>query len=146
MENKKIDRKVILEKGNGTLREFKEFISKGNVIDLAVGVIVGNAFSKIVTSLVNNLLTPLIGVVLGGLDFSNLSFTIGDSVVSYGAFIQSVIDFLIIAICVFVMIKILGMFNKKEKAEEKEEPKEIKKDDQILLLEEIRDLLKEKES
>ena len=83
------------------IKEFKEFINKGNVVDLAVGVIIGSAFSKIVTSLVNDLLMPLIGIIIGGLDFTKLSITIKDANIMYGAFIQNVIDFLIIAFCVF---------------------------------------------
>ena len=80
------------------ISEFKKFIARGNVIDLAVGVIIGGAFSSIVTSLVNNILTPILGLVLGGVDFSNLSITFKDTKIEYGAFIQSIIDFLIIAI------------------------------------------------
>ena len=81
------------------ISEFKEFISRGNVVDLAVGVIVGGAFSKIVTSLVNDVLTPLIGIVLGGVDFSSLSVNIKSAKIMYGSFIQNIIDFLIIALC-----------------------------------------------
>ena len=79
------------------LKEFKEFISRGNVLDMAIGVIIGGAFGKIVTSVVNDLLMPLIGIVLGGLNFSNLSFKIGSAEILYGAFIQNVVDFLIVA-------------------------------------------------
>ncbi len=140
MEEKKISKEEMLKKGKGTLNEFKEFISKGNVMDLAVGVIIGNAFGKIVTSLVDNVLMPLIGMVIGGLDFTDLKFHIGEATVSYGIFIQNVIDFLIIAACIFVMVKTLSKFNKKEEAPA-EEPK---KDEQVVLLEEIRDLLKQK--
>lgn len=142
MEVKKIDKEAVLKKGTGALHEFKEFISKGNVVDLAVGVIIGNAFGKIVTSLVDNIIMPLVGILIGGLDFTSLSLTIGGARVAYGTFIQNVIDFLIIAACIFAMIKVINVFNKK-----KEEPvveEEPKKDDQVLLLEEIRDLLKEK--
>lgn len=131
----------IIEKGAGTFNEFKQFISKGNIIDMAVGVIIGQAFGKIVTSLVNDILMPLIGVVIGGLNFSGLSLKIKDATIMYGSFIQNIIDFLIIAACIFVFIKIIAKFNKKqEKKEEKKE--EVKKDEQVLLLEEIRDLLK----
>ena len=83
----------IKEKGGKTFREFKEFISKGNIVDLAVGVIIGGAFSKIVTSLVNDIIMPLIGIIIGGIDFTNLSFKIKDATVSYGVFIQNVLDF-----------------------------------------------------
>ena len=126
--------------------EFKKFISRGAILDMAIGVIIGSAFSKIVSSLVNDIFMPLIGVVLGGLDFSSLSIKIGDASIMYGAFIQSVVDFLIIAFCIFVTIKIITTLrekaDKKLKIEHKEEVK--KRDEHIVLLEEIRDLLKEK--
>lgn len=122
------------------ISEFKKFIARGNVIDLAVGVIIGGAFSSIVTSLVNNILTPIIGLVLGGVDFSSLSLTFRDTKIEYGAFIQSIIDFLIIAICIFSIVKIINkIMHIKKKEEEKAVPK---KSDEVLLLEEIRDLLK----
>ena len=107
---------------------------------MAVGVIIGSAFGKIVTSLVNDVLMPLIGVVLGGLDFSNLSIKVGDATVMYGSFIQSIVDFLIVAFCIFMMIKVLDKFKKKEVKKE-EAPK---KDENTLLLEEIRDLSKKR--
>ena len=122
------------------IEEFKKFIARGNVIDLAVGVIIGGAFSSIVTSLVDNILTPILGLVLGGVDFSSLSITFRDTKIEYGAFIQSIIDFLIIAICIFTIVKIINKIIKiKKKEEEKVVPK---KSDEVLLLEEIRDLLK----
>lgn len=123
------------------LKEFKEFISKGNVIDMAVGVIIGSAFSKIVTSLVNDIIMPLIGIIIGGLDFTKLSITVKDSTILYGSFIQNVVDFLIIAVCIFTVIKIMNKF-KKPKPTEEPKPKEIPED--IKLLKEIRDLLKTK--
>ena len=139
---KKIDQKEILKKGNETLKEFKTFISKGNIIDMAVGVIIGSAFSKIVTSVVNDILMPLLGIVIGGLDFTNLTLKVKDATISYGLFLQNIIDFLIVAACIFLFVKIISKFNKKE--EEKEESKEeSKKDEQVILLEEIRDLLKQ---
>lgn len=127
------------------LNEFKEFISRGNVMDLAVGVIVGGAFSSIVTSLVNNILMPIVGLLLGGKDFSGLSITIKDARIAYGAFIQSIIDFLIVAACIFAVVKFVNRLTeaakkKLEKEEKKEE--EAKKAEDIALLEEIRDLLK----
>ena len=123
--------------------EFKAFISRGNVVDMAVGVIIGSAFGKIVTSLVNDILMPAIGVIIGGLDFSNLTIKVGDAVIAYGNFIQSIIDFLIISGCIFLMIKFFEGFRKKE---EKNDVKQEapKKSDEVLLLEEIRDLLKNK--
>ena len=122
-----------------TFKEFKEFISKGNVIDMAVGVIIGSAFSKIVTSLVNDVIMPLIGVIIGGLNFSSLSITVKDSEILYGSFIQNIVDFLIIAVCVFSAVKIINKF-KKPKVEEKK-PEPVVPED-IKLLTEIRDLLK----
>jgi large conductance mechanosensitive channel len=120
---------------------FKEFIAKGNVIDLAVGVIIGGAFGKIVSSIVNDILMPLIGILLGGIDFTSLSVTIGDAVITYGNFIQNVIDFLIIALCVYVLISIINKITSKVKKEE-EKKEEAKKSEEVALLEEIRDLLK----
>lgn len=126
------------------LKEFKEFISKGNVVDLAVGVIIGGAFGKIVTSLVNDIIMPLIGVIIGGINFTNLSIKIGESVIAYGSFIQNIIDFLIIAACIFVFVKFVNKLTNLNKVEEKEEPKkeEPKVAEDIKLLTEIRDLLK----
>ena len=88
--------------------EFKKFISRGSVVDMAIGVIIGGAFGKIVSSLVNDIIMPLVGVVLGGLDFSSLSIKVGDASIKYGSFIQSVVDFLIIALCIFTMLQILN--------------------------------------
>lgn len=135
------DVKSNLEKSKKRAGEFKEFISKGNVVDMAVGVIIGGAFGKIVTSLVDDILMPLIGVIIGGLDFSNLSITIGSANVAYGSFIQAVVDFLIIAVCIFNMIKIFEKFKRNEEVVEEEAPV---KSDEAQLLEEIRDLLKNK--
>lgn len=136
---KKKDIKITKNLTKG-VNEFKKFISRGNVVDMAVGVIIGGAFGKIVTSLVNDILMPLIGTVLGGLNFSSLSITINDANIAYGAFIQSIVDFLIIAFCIFMMIKLFEKFKHKE--EKLDEP--TKKSDEVLLLEEIRDLLKNK--
>jgi len=126
------------------IKEFKEFIKRGNVMDLAVGVIVGGAFSSIVTSLVNNILTPILGIFLGGIDFSSLSIKINDAEIQYGLFIQSIIDFLIIAFCIFLLVKMINKIMSVGKKEKKEEEKPVppKKTDDIVLLEEIRDLLK----
>lgn len=140
LENEKV--KEANKKLNKGVSEFKEFITKGDVVDLAVGVIVGGAFGKIVTSLVNDILMPIIGILIGGIDFSNLSFNIVDAKVMYGSFIQQIIDFLIISICIFIFVKIIGKFTRKRNAEEEAEEEIIKKEE-ILLLEEIRDLLKE---
>ena len=117
--------------------EFKKFISRGNVVDMAVGVIIGGAFGKIVTSLVQDILMPLIGVLLGGLDFTSLSIEVGSANVAYGTFLQTIVDFLIISFSIFAVIKLFEKFKKKEEVQE-----EVKKADDVLLLEEIRDLLK----
>ena len=129
-----------------TLAEFKEFITKGNILDMAIGVVMGTAFGKIVTSVVNDLLMPLIGIMLGGLNFSALSITVRNSVITYGVLIQNIIDFLIVAVCLFFVIKMMAIFKRKKKKEEKaaEEAAPPQKSDEALLLEEIRDLLKEK--
>ena len=124
------------------LNEFKEFISRGNIVDMAVGVIIGSAFGKIVTSLVNDIFMPLIGLVLGGLDFSNLAWKVKDTSVNYGMFIQNVVDFLIVALCIFFMIKIISNFKIKKEEEKVEEV--VKEDEQVVLLREIRDLLSKK--
>lgn len=136
---KKKKNEKMMKIGENFIKEFKQFISKGNVVDLAVGVIIGGAFGKIVTSLVNDILMPLIGVLIGGIDFTNLTFKVKDAVIYYGVFIQNIIDFLIVAFCIFLFIKIINRFNKKE-----EEKEEKKPDVQIELLTEIRDLLKKK--
>lgn len=120
------------------LKEFKKFIDRGNVLDLAVGVIVGGAFSSIVTSLVENIFTPLIGLVIGGVDFSNLAITFKDTKIMYGAFIQSVIDFLIVAFCLFIIVKTINKLTKKEE----EKPNKPSKSAELKALEEIRDILK----
>ncbi|MBM3151042.1 MAG: large-conductance mechanosensitive channel protein MscL [Chloroflexi bacterium] len=98
------------------LKEFRAFIMRGNVMDLAVGVIIGGAFGKIVASLVNDILMPLIGLLIGGIDFSSLSFTLGSATVAYGLFINNIIDFLIIALVIFLMVKALNNLQKKPAA------------------------------
>lgn len=122
------------------IKEFKKFIARGNVLDLAVGVIVGGAFSSIVTSLVNNIFTPLIGLIMGGVDFSNLSITFKDTDIMYGAFIQSVIDFLIVAFCLFIIVKFVNRLTRKK--EEKKKEKKDTRSAELKALEEIRDILK----
>ena len=122
------------------LKEFKKFISRGNVIDLAVGVIIGKAFGDIVTSLV---IMPVIGLLLGGINFEEakiiLNKTTGASL-NYGLFVQNIVNFLIISFCIFIMVKCINKITHKEPPK-KETPK---KSDDVILLEEIRDLLKEK--
>ena len=141
---KNIDKKEALKAGKKTFGEFKEFIAKGNVLDMAVGVIIGGAFGKIVSSVVDDLLMPVIGMVVGGVDFTGLSVKVGEATITYGNFIQNVLDFLIIALCIFFIVKIVNKITKKnEPAAEEPAPEEPKKDENTLLLEEIRDLLKE---
>lgn len=127
----------------GFLKEFKDFISKGNVLDLAVAVVIGGAFNAIVTSLVNDVIMPLVGIIIGGIDFSGIKITLGNANIMVGNFIQNIVNFLIVAFTIFVVVK---AFNKiQEKAKKKEEKKEAeapKKSDEVLLLEQIRDLLK----
>lgn len=94
------------------LEEFRKFVMRGNVLDLAVGVIIGGAFGKIVASLVGDILMPLIGLILGGIDFSGLAFTIGKAEVKYGVFIQTVVDFLIIALVIFLIVKMANQMTK----------------------------------
>ena len=124
------------------VKEFKTFVMRGNVMDLAVGVIIGAAFGKIVTSLVNDVLMPLLGILLGKVNFTDLTIKIGSATVKYGMFIQNVVDFLIVAFCIFLMVKLINKVMKKKDDDQKEEVKE--KSDELKALEEIRDLLKKK--
>ena len=138
---KEIDKvKEEREKIKSGFHEFKAFITRGNVIDMAVGVIIGGAFGKIVSSLVDDVLMPLIGLLLGGLDFSSLSIQIKDATIQYGMFIQNVVDFIIIAGSVFIFIKLIAKFQHKKE----EPPKPPVKPRDVELLEEIRDLLAKK--
>ena len=127
------------------IKEFKEFISKGNVMDMAVGIIIGGAFTKIVTALVEAILMPFIGVICGGKSVADMSITVGNAAIGYGAFLQAIIDFLLVA---WVLFMILKAFNKakaavvKEEEEAPAEPEPVPAD--VELLTEIRDLLKEK--
>lgn len=122
--------------------EFKKFAIRGNVIDLAVGVVIGGAFGKIVSSLVNDIIMPLVGLILGGIDFSKLSWKVGEAEVKYGAFIQTVVDFLVIAFSIFLFVKLLNNLSEriKKQEEKKETAPTITKEQQLLT--EIRDLLK----
>ncbi|TXL64532.1 large conductance mechanosensitive channel protein MscL [Cerasibacillus terrae] len=117
-------------------KEFKEFAMKGNVLDLAIGVIIGAAFGNIVSSLVDNVIMPLIGILLKGVDFSSLAIKVGSAELQYGMFIQSILDFLIIAFSIFLFVRLIMKFKKEEEEEEPEV------DAQEQLLTEIRDLLK----
>ncbi len=96
------------------LKEFKEFAMRGNVMDLAVGVIIGGAFGKIVDSLVNDLLMPIVGIFLGGIDFSGLSFTVGGAQIKYGNFIQAIVNFIIIAFVIFLMVRAMNRLKREE--------------------------------
>ena len=143
----------------GFLQEFKAFALKGNVMDMAVGVIIGGAFGKIVTSVVNDIIMPPIGLLVGGVDFSDMKLTIKQQVLdaagavvtpavtwNYGAFIQQIVDFTILAFCVFLMVKVMNSLNKKKEAPAPApapapEPQPSKEE---VLLTEIRDLLKER--
>ena len=124
------------------IKEFKEFISRGNVMDMAVGVIIGGAFGKIVSSLVNDILMPIIGVLIGGVDFSNLSIKIGEAKITYGMFIQNVIDFLIIAFCVFLFVKVINKLSSITNKQAKNEEKEKIVETELSVLKEIREELK----
>ena len=141
MKNKKTQAKKVSSESKGFIKEFKDFIARGNVMDLAVGVIIGGAFSKIVTSF-TTILTSLIGLVLGGINFAGLSFTVKDATINYGEFIQSVFDFLVTAFCIFLLVKVVNKIMRKKK-EEPAPAAPPKKADDVILLEEIRDLLKE---
>lgn len=121
------------------IREFKEFISRGSVIDLAVAVVIGGAFTKIVNSLVDDIIMPIIGVIIGGINFENLMVTVGTAEIKYGMFIQAIVNFLLIALVIFSVIKAINQFKKKEE-EKPEEPAAPSED--IVLLTEIRDLLR----
>lgn len=154
------------EEKKGFFKEFKEFISKGNIVDMATGVIIGGAFGKIVTSLVNDIVMPPIGLAIGGVNFADLKATIAEAVVengevvkeavtiNYGNFIQLIIEFIIIALCVFLVLKaIMKAKALAEKAKKKEEEApasepepeaEPEPSEEVLLLREIRDSLKDK--
>ena len=125
------------------LKEFKEFISKGNVMDMAVGIIIGGAFTAIVTALVESILMPIIGAISGGKSVADMSIMVGNAAIGYGAFLQAIIDFLLIAWVLFMIIKALNKAKAAVvKEEEAEEPAPEEKPADIALLEEIRDLLK----
>jgi large conductance mechanosensitive channel len=123
------------------LEEFKTFIQRGNVMDLAIAVIIGAAFGKIVTSLVSDVLMPVLGILTQGINFSSLELHLGDATLKYGAFLQAVVDFLIISLCVFLLVKGLNALQKKK--EEEGKPAEMSTQEKLLA--EIRDLLKAKQ-
>jgi large conductance mechanosensitive channel len=132
----------------GMLSEFKDFAMKGNVVDMAVGIIVGGAFGKIVSSFVKDVIMPPIGVAMGGVDFTDLAVVIQQAAgdvpavsINYGSFIQTIIDFLIVAMAIFMAVKVMNNMKKKEEEAPKEEPAPSNEE---VLLTEIRDLLKNK--
>ena len=132
----------------GMLQEFKSFAIKGNMVDMAVGIVIGAAFGKIVSSLVKDVIMPAVGVLVGGVDFSDLAYTLKEAkegveavTIKYGAFIQTIIDFLIIALAIFVAVKVINSMKKKEEEAPSEPPKPSNEE---VLLGEIRDLLKNK--
>ncbi|TWI59065.1 large conductance mechanosensitive channel protein MscL [Halalkalibacter nanhaiisediminis] len=122
------------------LKEFKEFAMRGNVFDLAIAVVLGTAFNQIVSSLVEDMIMPLVGLIIGGIDFGSLQIVFGDAVIHYGVFIQSIVDFVLIAFSIFLFIKLFNKFKRKE--EKKEEVKAPALTKEEVLLTEIRDLLK----
>jgi large conductance mechanosensitive channel len=126
------------------LKEFRDFINRGNVIDLAVAVVVGAAFTSIVNSLVEDIITPILGIFLGGVDFASLSITVGEAAINYGNFIQAVINFLIIAWVIFLIVRTLNQLQKRwQPIEEVAPPPPPEPPAEVKLLTEIRDLLKE---
>lgn len=151
------------KKKKSIFTEFKEFISKGNVIDMAVGVIIGGAFTKIVNSIVSDLITPALGLLTGNIDFADLKVVLSEAVmegetvvkeelaIRYGVFLDALINFLLIAICVFIMVKVINTIRTKaeqlkKKEEEAAPPAPPAPNPQVVLLEEIRDLLKNEKS
>ena len=150
-------KKETLEKSKGFVKEFGEFIKKGNVVDMAVGVVIGGAFGAIVTSLVNDIIMPLVSLITGGINFSDWFVALdgntyqtleaakeaGAATLNYGNLISVVLNFLIVAFCIFLVVKAINkMKRKKEEPAKEEEPP--KKSDEVVLLEEIRDLLKKR--
>lgn len=137
------------EEKKGFWAEFKEFALKGSIIDVAIGMIIGAAFSAIITSLVENIVMPLLGIIIGKVDFASLAITVGDANVTYGVFIQSCISFLLIALTLFICIKAANKartaLERKKAEEEAEEEAAEEPAADIALLTEIRDLLKEKQ-
>lgn len=140
------------EKGKKFIQEFKEFAMKGNVLDLAIGVVMGGAFNKIVSSLVANIIMPFVGVLIGGVNFKDLTYVLRPAVdgkdaavLEYGIFIQNVIDFIIIAFSIFVFIKVVAKLNRKKEEEEvkEEAPAEVELTAEQVLLTEIRDILRD---
>ncbi|MCL4295637.1 MAG: large conductance mechanosensitive channel protein MscL [Anaerolineae bacterium] len=125
------------------LKEFRDFINRGNVLDLAVAVIIGAAFTGIVNSLVEDIITPILGIFLGGVNFAGLSITIGEAVINYGNFIQAIINFLIIAWVIFLIVRSINQLQKRWQPIEEVTPPPPEPSEEVKLLTQIRDLLKE---
>ena len=150
-----MEKKKAIEKSKGFVKEFGEFIKKGNVVDMAVGVVIGSAFGAIVTSLVNDIIMPLVSLLTGGLDFSNWfvaldgktyatleeATTAGAATLNYGNLISVIINFIIVAFCIFLVVKAMNRMKRKEEEKPAEAPK---KSDEVVLLEEIRDIMKKR--
>lgn len=132
-----------MKETKGFIAEFKAFIARGNVLDMAVGIIIGSAFTAIVTSLVNDIIMPIVGAIIGGIDFSGLKVIVGSSAINYGLFIQAIINFLLIALTVFIIIKALSKAKRKQAEEPAEE--EPAPTPEVELLTEIRDLLSKRD-
>ncbi len=123
-------------------KEFKEFISRGNVMDMAVGVVIGGAFTAIVTSLVNDIIMPIIGLILGNVNFAELAIVSGETEIRYGSFIQAIVNFILVALVIFMVVKGMNKMRKKKEEAPKEPPKPA---EDVVLLTEIRDLLKKED-
>ena len=132
------------EKKNTFLAEFKAFIARGNVMDMAVGVIIGGAFSNITTSLINDIVMPFLGIFTGSISFAELNFSIGSAVIAYGNFIQSVLNFLVMAFVVFCLVRTINRLHQKKEAAPAAPPAPPEPSNEEKLLTEIRDLLKER--
>ena len=132
-----------MKETKGFIAEFKAFIARGNVLDMAVGIIIGSAFTAIVTSLVNDIIMPIVGVIIGGIDLSGLKVTVRSAAINYGVFIQAIINFLLIALTVFIIIKALSKAKRKQAEEPAEE--EPAPTPEVELLTEIRDLLSKRD-
>lgn len=127
----------------GFIEEFKAFAVKGNVIDLAVAVVIGAAFGKIVSSLVDNIIMPLVGILLGGISFSGMSYQVGEAMITYGVFVQAVVDFVIVAFVIFMVVKAINKAQEMTDGEEEvEEEKPAEPSEEVKLLREIRDNLR----
>ncbi len=124
------------------ISEFKEFALKGNMLDLAIGLMIGTAFNSVVKSIVDDILMPIVGILIGGRDFSSLQIVVGTATIKYGMFIQNAVNFVIIALCLFAIVKVINRLKRKKEVVE-EVVEEVKKSDEALLLEEIKNTLVE---